>query len=245
MKNLFCLILVAYWAGLAHGQTKTEKIVSVKTGQNVNMDFTWPELVTVRTWDRNEVKLVASVEINNGENNDAFTFEVDNTSSGVSISSVINGYKELPRKITIVQGGQKYFFNTDDPKSPEIQKFKKEHGNYEYMNHGVIMDITLEVWVPSNIKMDIYSKFGLVEVFGFDGDMKVHSKFGGVAVSTTGREAIKAGTKFGETYTNLDSPIESIALGNSPGKWDWVMLGKGSSKQEVKSDFGNVYLRKH
>lgn len=244
MKRLIGLIAVAYWANFAQAQTKTEKIVPVNTGENISMDFTWPTLITINTWDKNEVKLVASVDINNGQNNDAFSFEVDNTTSGISISSLINGYKDLPRKITIMQGGQKYFFNTDDPKSPEIQKFKKEHSSFEYMNHGVIMDITLEVWVPNNVIMNIYSKFGLVEVVDFPGDMKIHSKFGGVDVSSIGNTAIKAGTRFGEKYTNLDSPIESIALGTSPGKWDWVQLGKGSTRQEVKSDFGNVYLRK-
>jgi hypothetical protein len=245
MKRLICLIAVAYWVNLAQAQTKLEKVVPVKSGENVNMDFTWPELISIKTWDRDEIKLVASVDINKGQNNDAFIFEVNNNSSGITIASLIKGYKGLPKKIMIMQGGQEYFFDTDDTKSPEVRKFKKEHpGSYEYMNYGVITEITLEVWVPKSIKMDIYSKFGLIEVSDFTGDMKIHSKFGGVDVSSAGNTAIKAGTRFGEKYTNLDSPMESIALGNSPGKWDWVMLGNGNPKQEVKSDFGNVYLRK-
>lgn len=246
MKRIICLIMVAYWANLAQGQTKTEKLIPIKVGQTINMDFIRPELITIKTWNKNEVKLVASVEINKGQNDDAFTFDIENTSSGVTIASLIENFKNLPTKILIKKDGQEYFFNTDNYNSPEVRKFKQEHGSdgYEYMTHGVITDITVEIWIPSNVSIDVYSKFGLIEVIGFAGNMKVHSKFGGVDVSTNGKEAIRAGTKFGEKYTNLESPIETISLGDHPGKWDWVMVGKGTTKQEVKSDFGNVYLRK-
>ena len=76
--------------------------------------------------------------------------------------------------------------------------------------------------------------------------MKIHSKFGGIDVSTTGNQTIKAGTKFGEKYTNLEYPVKSISAGNHPGKWDWVLLGttKASKEHELKSDFGNIYIRK-
>ena len=246
MKNLICLIIVAGWANLAISQTKVEKIVPVKSGGNIKMEFKWPELITIRTWERNEVKLIGSVEINKGENDDAFAFDVDQSSSGVIIESFIKNFKNLPRRILIKKGDQEYFFNTNDPNSPEIRKFKKEHGQdgYDYTSHGVIMDINLEVWIPSKCTLDVYSKFGLVEVIGFQGDMVVHSKFGGVDVSTHGGESIRAGTKFGEKYTNIEGSIETVSLGDHPGDWDWVRIGKGNKHQEVKSDFGNVYLRK-
>lgn len=246
MKRLICLIILAYSANNAQSQTKSEKLVPVKAGQNINLDFTWPELITIKTWDKNEVKLVTSVDINKGQNDAAFILEVNQSSSEVTIASLIRNFKSLPRKIVFRKDGQEYFFNTDDYNSPEVQAFKKKHGHngYESMSHGVIMDISLEIWVPANVRLDVYSKFGMVEVHGFTGDMNVHSKFGGVDVSTSGNQAIKAGTKFGEKYTNLDSKIETISFGDHPGSWDWVMVGNGKTQQEVKSDFGDVYLRK-
>jgi hypothetical protein len=248
MKSIIGLLIVICTWHISYGQTKIEKIVPVKEGQNINFDFTWPELITFKTWTGTEVKLVATVEINKGQNDNAFKFKVDQSSSETHIASFIENFKSLPRKIVIRKGGQEYFFNTDDTNSPEIRKFKEENGEggYDYINHGVIMDITLEVWVPNNISIDVYSKYGMIEVLGFTGNMKVHSKFGGIDVSTTGNQPIKAGTKFGEKYTNLEYPIRSISVGNHPGKWDWVQLGatKSSKKHELKSDFGNIYIRK-
>ncbi len=248
MKIFIILLLLSYTTHISFGQTKIEKIVPVNQGQQINFNFTWPELITFRTWSGNEVKLVAFVNINRGQNDEAFKFTVDKTSSEITIASLIEDYKSLPRKIIIKKGGQEYFFNTDDTNSPAIQKFKEEHGHegYDYINYGVIMEITLEVWLPNNISIDVYSKFGLIEVYSFNGEMKLHSKFGGIDLSTSGNQAIKAGTKFGEKYTNLAQPIKTISIGNHPGKWDWVMLGssKTSIQHELKSEFGNIYIRK-
>ena len=248
MKSFICLILLVGQVHLSFGQTKIEKVIPVKLGQVINFEFTWPELITIKPWTGSEVKLVASVEINKGQNDEAFKFTIDEAADEIHVSSFIENYEDIPRKIVIRKGDQEYFFNTDDTNSLEIRNFKKENGSsgYDYINHGVIMNISLELWIPNNISIDVYSKYGMIEALGFSGNMKLHSKFGGIDVSTNGNQAIKAGTKFGEKYTNLGYPIKTIAAGIHPGKWDWVLLGntKSSMEHELKSDFGNIYIRK-
>jgi len=246
MKKLYTILLLIIYFN-SHAQSSFEKIVPVKSGQNVSFNFTWPELISIKIWNKNEIKLVASVDINKGQNDEAFKFTVEETSSGIYIESLIENYKNLPRKIIINKGGQEYFFDTDDHNNPEIRKFKEEtgSGSFNYTQYGVIMDITIEIWIPENISLEVESKYGMVEVLGFNGNLKVHSKFGGIDITTTGNEEIKAGTKFGEKYTNLNKSIRPISIGTHPGKWDWVMIGKqnSSTRQELKSEFGNVYIR--
>lgn len=245
MLRILYLITLVCWSSIAIGQTKIEKVESVKEGQTIVMDFTWPELITVKTWDKNEVKLIATVSINNGQNDDAFELEVEQTSTGISISSLVKNMDDLPKKIMIKHGGQEYFFDTDDRNSVEIRAFEKENGKVKYTNFGVIMDITLEIYVPNNVILDAYCKFGLIEVIGFSGAMKINSKFGGVDVTTGNKGTLKAGTKFGEKYTDLNKPTTTISFGDHPGKWDWVSfnLNNDEVQQEVKSEFGNVYIR--
>lgn len=249
MKRIVFLLMMVCMLHLSNAQTKVEKTIPVRQGQKISMDFTWPELISIRTWDRSEIKIIASVEINKGQNDDAFMIEVEDVSNGLNISTFIKDLKNLPRKIVFYRGDEEYFFNTDDMNSPEIQKFKSELGDqsFQTMTHGVIKDIALEIYIPTNLNLDVYSKFGLVEVFGYDGSMKIHSKFGGVDVSTNGQNAISAGTKFGEKYTNLNGPVKTVELGSRPGKWDWVLIGskQNSTHQELKSDFGNIYIRKN
>ena len=233
------------WSSIAFGQTEIEKAEPIKAGETVQMDFTWPEVVTIKTWDSQEVKVVAHVDINKGQNDDAFQLTVEKTSSGLSISSSVKDMEKLPHKVVIRSGGKDYFFDTDDMNSKEIKDFKKEHGDVQHTSYGPILDITVEVFVPNNIQLDAYCKFSLLEVIGFTGTMKVQSKFGGVDVTSGKKGTLKAGTKFGQKYTNLNATVTTISVGDHPGKWDWVAfkLNGDGTEQEVKSEFGNVYIR--
>jgi hypothetical protein len=247
MKKFILLLVAVFLAQTNYAQTRFEKIVPLNQAEVIKFDFTRPELITIKSWSGTEVKLVAQVEINKGENDAAFKFKIDNSSGELSITSYIEGYDEIPRKIRIHKNGQEYIFNTDDTNSAEIRKFKEDNeGGYDYMNIGVILDITLEIWVPETASIDLYSKFGMVEVIGFTGNMIVHSKFGGIDLSTSGRGIIEAETKFGEKYTNLPNKIVSVSVGRHPGKWDKVKLvgANSSHHQELRSEFGNIYIRK-
>jgi hypothetical protein len=248
MKNFIGLLLISIISQTSYAQTIVEKQVPLGQAKNINFEFTRPELITIKTWSGNEVKLVASVEINKGENDDAFKFKIENSLGELTIASYIEDYEDIPRKIRIYKNGQEYVFNTDDTNSPEIQKFKEETGDdgYDYMNTGVIMDISIEIWVPEQASINVYSKFGLVEVVGFTRRMTINSKFGGIDLTTRGNEEIEVGTKFGEKYTNLPNKVVPISVGTRPGKWDSVkIIGSNSSiHQELKSEFGNIYIRK-
>jgi hypothetical protein len=249
MKYIISLIILAGVGNFALCQTKINKTIATKSGQNVSLDFTWPELIQVSSWEKNEIKIEAQVTINRGQNDDAFKLEVDEAAGSIRVKSEIENFEDLPKKIMIRSGGQEYFFNTDDRNSPEVVKFLDDKGSngYEFMNHGVIMDIKLVVYVPSNINLDIYSKYGMVEIMKYSGKLQVHSKFGGVDIKVPGaKNTIKAGTKFGRKYTDLDQKFASLEFGDHPGKWDWVScdINGGGALQELKSEFGNIYIRK-
>ncbi|MEP1093757.1 MAG: hypothetical protein ABJG78_01530 [Cyclobacteriaceae bacterium] len=247
MKYLLFLLITVGVSYMTQSQTRTEKTIAVRSGQIVEMNFKHPELISIKAWDQNEIKVVAIVSINNGGNDDAFEIEME-SSDKVSVRSRVKNYEDLPRNIMIRHRGEDYFFNTSDPNAPEVQKFKAENGDgYEYMQRGVIMDITLEIMVPRGISLDVDAKHGLVEVEGFTKNIEIDSKFGGIDVSVDAQvnNSMQVRTKFGEVYSNLDmtfSTRDSYDIGR------WVTLegkGRGSStSQYFKSEFGNVYLRK-
>lgn len=233
---------------IAHGQTTIEKSIPVTAGQKVEMNFKRPELIKIEIWDKSEINIKAAVSINLGSNDDAFEIEV-NEGNKLEINSVVRNYDHLPRRIMIKHQGEEYFFNTSDIHSPEVQKFLNETGRegYEYMKHGVIMDIILEIMVPSEIVLDIDAKYGMIEVAGFTNDMNIRSKYGGVDVSVNmqGNAKILAETKFGDVYSNLDIPF-SGETGYRPGKWSRLTgtLNRAENIQLLRSEFGNIYIRK-
>lgn len=249
MKNFIYMLM---FLGVVHqtvSQKRIEKTISVESGQKVEMDFKYPELINISTWDKSEIEIVALVSINQGENNDAFEL-IDSTDETVRISSNIKDFKNLPEKITLKYQGEEYYFNTSNWNSPEIRKFKADKGgdaSYEYMYKGVRVDITIQVKVPKDIVLEVYSKHGLVEVVGFTKDMEIDSKFGGIDVSMASdvSAALSVRTKFGEVYSNLDT--EFISYDNQRiGHWITMegQLSNGKSAHSFRSEFGNVYLRK-
>lgn len=246
MKKLLFLLIAIGLGCSVQSQTRVEKTIAVRSGQKVEMYFKRPELITIKTWDKSEIQVVGNVSINNGANDDAF--EIISTDDEVlSIKSAIKNYNDLPRNLVIRYKGEDYFFNTNNPNAPEVVKFKSEmDGGYDYMRNGVITDITLEIMVPKNIDLEIESKFGLVEVYGFTNKLEVISKFGGIDASIDPQRSasLNVRTKFGEVYSNLDMEF------SSRDRYDigrWVTLeGKGNTSDThyFKSEFGNVYLRK-
>lgn len=245
MKRIIALIIWVGWTSIAYSQVKIEKSETVKSGETIHMDFTWPELINVKTWEKNEVKVVAMATINKGENDDAFELDISRTDNGVSISSLIRNMDNLPKKIVIKKDGQEYYFDAEDDDG--LAAYRDKHGKGgTQIQHGVIMEITIEVYVPNSVTLDIYSKFGMVEIEKFEGELFAHSKFGGLDITPGKKGVIKVGTKFGNKYSNLDKPLTTISFGDHPGKWDWVsynLNGGSGTKQEVKSEFGNIYIR--
>jgi hypothetical protein len=190
-----------------NAQTKIEKIIPVRSGQTLNMDFEFPELIKLQTWDKNEILIKGDVSIKNGENYDSFELIVNQAGNKIEVSTNLKDKENIPHRIVIKKGDTEYFFRAKDTNDPEVQKFLEDNGRqYAYMSNGIIKEITLEIFVPKGMETIVESKFGLVEVKNFQAPLKVSSKFGGVDASITERSTgeLTARTEFGEILTNLD-----------------------------------------
>ena len=240
---------VCLLATLAAGaQTRIEKKVPVTKNTRLVMSFEDPELIQVTTWDGNEVQINGMASINNGENDAAFQLKVDQQANEVHIESFLKDKENIPKRIMIKKGETEYFFETSDQNDPQVQKFLEENGrSYQYMSHGIIKKITLEVKVPKNVETVIESKFGLVEVKNFQGSLTVNSKFGGVDASLSPRTTgeLIAKTRFGEILTNLDISFDQNKKEFDHDHWTIVSAKPGAGpRYNFESKFGKVYLRK-
>lgn len=233
-----------------NAQTKIEKTIPVKSGQILNMDFEFPELIKLQTWDKNEILIKGDVSINKGENDDAFELVVNQSGSKIEVSSILKDEENIPHRIVIKKGETEYFFKGKDTNDPEVQKFLEDNGRrYTYMSNGIIKEITLEIFVPKGMETIVESKFGLVEVKNFQAPLRVSSKFGGVDASIVERSTgeLTARTEFGEILTNLDVKFNSEKKipDNHHDRLTVVSAKPGSGpRYEFESKFGKVYLRK-
>lgn len=242
------LVLVFALPLCVYAQTKIEKSFPIQASQKLVLDFDYPELIKISTWDKQEVSIRGTVSINRGENDEAFELTANNESGALVITSSIRDKEKLPKRLLIKHNDEEYFFKTDNYRDAEVQKFFDEKGkSYRYMNNGVIIEIELEIFIPKNKATNIDAKYGMVELLACEAPLNVIATYGGVDVTvpTQGVKALSARTKFGEIFSNL---VQKPADGNFPDNYDnWTSiryeLGTGY-ELEVESKYGKVYLRR-
>lgn len=242
--EIFVIAMVMFVPIKDYGQTPVNKVIPVTAGQKISMHFDYPELVRVSTWDKNEISIQGTVSINVGENDDAFELTTSTSGDIISIKSIIKDMKNLPHRITIVDGAQKIVFRNKE----ELKKYKEEHGltNYNHMSYGLEMDILLEIKVPRNVDTNVEAVYGMVEIKDYSGPLTVNATYGGVDAALTERSIgqITAETNHGEIYSNLDTKFTGEA--SRQGDFHTYVSAKPGSGPTYNFDskFGNVYLRK-
>jgi hypothetical protein len=248
MKTRLLLGLIVL-SGAVFAQTKVEKVVPAQSAQKLMLDFDYPELIKIQTWDRKEVLIKGTVSINKGENDEAFELVTQTSGNTITVSSVIKDKENLPKRIVIKKGDTEYVFKAKDYKDPEVRKFLDENGsNYTYMSTGIIKEIQLEIFVPVGLETSLYAKYGIVEVLGFNAPLTADAKYGGVDATINPRVTgeLIARTHYGEILTNLDLTFNSEKDKDSNyNKWTQVSAKPGTGPRYLlESKYGKVYLRK-
>lgn len=227
---------------MVQAQEKITRSYPVKSGQQLELSFDYPNIIKLSTWSGNEVLVEATVEINGGEHNDAFVLESKEEGNTLVISNRIKDMDKLPRRYTIGVGKEKIVFSNKQAMEEYMAKMKR--GNY-YTNSGVDLQITIEVKVPVAMAQTYArAKYGLLELIDFNGKIRAEANYGGIDATInepqTGK--VQAETHYGKIYSNLD-----LAITDSQERDFFTALtmskGKGN-EYSLKSIYGKIYLRK-
>lgn len=238
MLSLFILSLVT---GTLAAQTPVTKSFATTSGQKILFRFDYPELIKVSTWEKNEISITGKVNINSGENDDAFELTSSSSATAMTVEGRVKNIKQLPHRFTVNNGDEKITFKTLE----DFEKYKQEHGRtYKYTSNGVDIDITLEIKVPRNMETRIEATYGLVEVKDFTGPLTVDATYGGIDVTvqikTTGE--LIAETGYGEIFSNLELKFTGSEFEDFHTRIS-AKPGTGP-RYSFESKYGNVYLRK-
>lgn len=239
MRTIVILSLIAC-CDVAQAQN-VSKTIPVQPNQKIFMHFDFPELIKVSTWDKNEISIEGTVDINDGENNDAFVLDSKANGNTVEIKGFIKNMEELPRRMMIIRDNKKITFKSKE----EYRKYVREYGkDINVYSDGSDINITLEIKVPKNMNTRVLSVYGMVEIKNFTGPLAVEATYGGVDVSIAEKSVgeLLAETDYGQIYTNLDSKPTTREEGDFHTE---ILMKPGvGSRYTFESKYGNVYLRK-
>lgn len=87
MKTVTILIVV--WLGLCSVQAQqiTEKHISFSGKESLTLDIQIADSICLHTWNKNEVYMTASVNINNDKDNEAYIITFDETGKAVKVDA--------------------------------------------------------------------------------------------------------------------------------------------------------------
>jgi len=244
MKKIIIIFLLAISFSLVKGQN-IEKSYQLGNNEKLSLEFEYPELVKISTWNKQEVLIKAKVLINNMDATEDFILSENRSSNQLVISSKLrNKDKYKNNYITVAD-------DKDDDEPVTVNRNGKsitigDKGKTYY--HGTQIEIVLEISLPKNAVVDVDAKYGMVEVLSAPKDLVVYAKYGGadVKIDEAGLKQLKASTSWGQIFSNLDSRL-SVSGDDMLGKNMRAEFNgsKGANSVRVETEFGNVFLRKN
>lgn len=226
----------------ATAQTAINKSLPAKPGQKLQMNFDYPDLIKIKTWSKNEIRIDGTVSINGGENDDSFELLTETGPNLIMISSKIHNIKSLPQRMMVIKDGKKIIFKDKS----DYKKYKEVNGGaFDVMSYGQEFEIRLEITIPANMETHLESVYGMVEVSEFEAPLTVVATYGGVDAALMEKNVgeLKVETNYGEIYSNLNSKLEGSKIDRDFYTYVSAKLGQGPP-YSFESKYGNVYLRK-
>ncbi|MDB4448044.1 hypothetical protein N9223_00820 [bacterium] len=226
-----CLVTLA-----VNGQEEVvTKSFSVKESDKITLEFKYPELVQIKTWDKNEVQIKATLYINDGKDNDSFELTSEANRDGLMISSEIKGINKF--KNTSYYIGR----DSDDEDNEDVMITRNGTsltiGNGKPGSHnGVRISVVLEVTVPQNADLSVDAQYGMVEVIDLPKILSIQAKYGGadITLAEASVESLWAATSWGQIYANLSQEM-TIGGNDMLGKEMTARIEGGSGKKSTQN----------
>jgi len=230
MKNVIIAMVLMFTVSIT-AQRQVEKSMSVSNGQDIFLNFKFAENIKIEQWNKSEVLVKVSVNIDEGEGNEHFSLETDKSGNTVEMRSEFGDY------------------------------YKNKNKNREYWNkRSTRSEIQYTVYVPMNANLKIKSISGSVESSSYKGDLKTDLVSGDVTIKsyegelslktvsgdldvTIENAEVNAKTLTGTIYSDIDIKNNKEKKSSGYNKIQ-TTINRGGKLVKMQTVSGDLYLRK-
>jgi hypothetical protein len=105
-------------------------------------------------------------------------------------------------------------------------------------------DINYEIRIPNNTDLEVNSRFAMIDIDDFEGNIQASSKHGGVDVAVEPSRKIDFSLKsgWGEIFTDLNLTFDP-GYRRDQREITCSLNGGGRLFAELESKHGNIYIR--
>ncbi|WP_075342953.1 DUF4097 family beta strand repeat-containing protein [Tenacibaculum agarivorans] len=242
MKKIFFFIgLLLSYANL----TGQKKVVDSHTAvgiQKVNVHVKFAKSITIKNWNKNEIEVIATVNLNKNKDNDYFSLQ---SSESDNIYFVKSDYGDFFEKYK--QSIDKTNENSTYDSMDDCKRDNKIHVDYI-------------IYVPKKMDLSVKSISGDVDELSYDGNLTLDLISGSITVKKHSEDMhlktisgdidvlvsdaeFKAETLTGTVYSNLDIDFDK-GKRHYGGSTIKGKIKNGKASLYLKTISGNIFLRK-
>lgn len=231
---LFALLFIKA-CSLLFGQKIVNEAYKLPESGRVSMNLKFADSIRVSSWDKDEIQIKATILINNGKLNEAFTMKVDKSGNELEITTDFDN--EM-----IKQG-----------KAEDCNDYGGSNGNtyYQkgmYWNKGnaVCSDIYFEIKIPNKADFRIETISGNIDIQDFAGKLFAKTISGFVDLTWKANKGadLEMKTVTGDVFSNFEVALENKKKNSPVGYQLKGKLNGGGIPIHLESISGDVYLRK-
>ncbi|WP_405564597.1 DUF4097 family beta strand repeat-containing protein [Polaribacter sp. Asnod6-C07] len=235
MKSLYFFIGLLLTINNLSAQKKVTENASSNNINDVYVHLKFANNIIVKNWNKNEISVEATVNLDNNEHNDYFSLNAENTGNTYKIRSEYGDYFKKYRSYT----------KNDD----------KEISTYRHKNI-----VNYVIYVPKNMNLKVKSISGDVEAENFVGVLNLDLISGNITVKKHSKEMqlktisgdidiyvadakLEAKTLTGGVYSNLEINFDKNKK-TGFGSKIVTTINKGTAFLKLNTISGDIYLRK-
>lgn len=239
-----------------NAQEIKEKTLSFDGAQTVYLKLAFGDNITVKGWDKNEVYVKTSVEINGGKLNKAFKMSYDKEGSELVVKSEIDH--------DLMKTGKK-----EDCGG----KYSKYSATYNGVHYYACYKITYQIMMPRKAMLKVRTINNDINLENLVGDLKINTVNGNItmesqrissgqnlrfstvngkinlSVPDKANTQVKMSTVNGSIYSSFEVPNKTrdgmrVIGGNRYNRSVKLTLGNGETSTRLSTVNGKIYLRK-
>jgi len=211
---LFCLGLLP----ATQAQKIIEKHLNYTANGFVSMNFQISDSIRIITWNKNEVYVKSSINVNDNQDNDDYKMVFDETGGTINIQ----GKLETNR----------------------ARRNRKDSNCCCCCN--TYATIYHDVYLPENADFSVETINGNIIITGRTAEVRAHTISGYIdlAIAPSRKAAIKMHTITGTMYSDLDLNSESRGVRHVGGNSVTADLNGGGKRIDLETISGNIFFRK-
>jgi hypothetical protein len=226
MKYILSSMLCCFLLNAAVAQKIISKTFPYAKGQLVNLDLKFGQNIKLKGWDKNEVSIKISVDINDNKLNEAFLADFNTSASQIYVNADID---------------EKMLKNAKCEDCPDSNNVSM------WNNKRVCTKIQYEVYLPRKAELKVKTISADIEIADFEGPLEAKniSGFIDVAVPANQKADVLMKSITGECFSDLELAMNNEPRNSGPvGVKIEAKINGGGSRMELETISSNIYLRR-